>query len=84
MITKKEIEVLKLKKNGLTQVQIAKKINIAQSTVSLYLTKAQRKIKQAREDLKIAKELGISVDEELSDDKLIPTFKVNKKGEKKR
>ena len=63
MLTKKEIEVLKLKKTGLTQAQIAKKLNIAQSTVCIFLTKAHRKILQSMEDLKIIKELGIKVDE---------------------
>ena len=61
MITKKEIEILKLKKKGLTQAQIARKLNIAQPSVSLFLTKIKRKIKQVDEDLKIAKELGIKI-----------------------
>lgn len=64
MLTKKEIEVLKLKKKGLTQIQIAKKLRIAQSSVSIFITKANRKIKQAANDLKIAKEMGIDYEEE--------------------
>ncbi len=63
MLTKREIEVLKLKIGGLTQAQIAKKLNIAQSSVCIFLIKAQRKIKQAAEDLKVANELGIKVKE---------------------
>lgn len=61
MLTKKEIEVLKLKKKGLKQAQIAKKLRINQSSVSLFLSKAKRKIKEAAEDLKVAKELEIKI-----------------------
>ncbi len=66
MLTKKEIEVLKLKKKGLTQVQIAQKLNIAQSSVCIFLIKAKKKIKQATEDLNVVKELDIKI----KDDKI--------------
>ena len=61
MLTKREIEVLRLRKKGLTQVQIAKKLNIAQSSVCIFLAKTDRKIKQLAKDLKVVKELGIKV-----------------------
>ncbi len=59
MLTKKEIEVIKLKKKGLTQIEISKKLKISQPAVSGFYNNALRKIKQSKEILKIAKELGI-------------------------
>ncbi len=59
MLTPKEIKVLKLKINGLTQLTIAKKLKISQPAVSNFYKKALEKIKQAEEILKIKKELKI-------------------------
>ena len=38
LLTKKEIEVLKLKRKGFTQVEIAKKLKIKQSSVCIFLS----------------------------------------------
>jgi HTH-type transcriptional regulator, fmd operon transcriptional regulator len=59
MITEKEIEILKLKKKGLTQLQIAKKLKISQPAVSSFYNNAIRKIKDAEEILKLKGELLI-------------------------
>jgi HTH-type transcriptional regulator, fmd operon transcriptional regulator len=59
MLTEKEIEVLKLKKKGLTQTEIAEKIKISQPAVSNFYKKAINKIRQAEETIKLKKELGI-------------------------
>jgi transcriptional regulator len=59
MLTEKEIEVLKLKKSRLTQVDIARKLKISQPAVSSFYNRALKKIKQAEETLKIKKELGV-------------------------
>ena len=59
MLTQKEIEVLKLKKKGFTQIEIAKKLKISQPAVSSFYNNALKKIKDAEEVLKIKKELGI-------------------------
>lgn len=59
MLTKREIEVLKLKKKGLTQNEIAKKLKISQPAVSNFYKNALRKIRHADEIMKIKKELGI-------------------------
>jgi transcriptional regulator len=59
MLTEKEIEVLKLKKKGLTQIEIAKKLKITQPAVSSFYNKALNKIKQAEEIVKIKEEMGI-------------------------
>lgn len=59
MLTEKEIEVLKLKKSSLTQVEIAKKLKISQPAVSSFYNGAIKKIKQAEEVLKIKRELQL-------------------------
>lgn len=59
MLTEKEIEVLRLKKQGLNQLEIAKKLRISQPAVSNFYKNALTKIKQAEEIIKIKKELGV-------------------------
>jgi len=59
MLTEKEIKVLKLKKEGLTQSETAKKLKISQPAVSYFYNNALKKIKQAEEILRIKEELGI-------------------------
>lgn len=59
MLTEKEVEVLRLKRKGLTQQQIAKKLKISQPAVSNFYKKATSKIKDAEETIKLKKELGI-------------------------
>lgn len=59
MLTEKEHQVLKLKKQDKTQVDIAKRLNISQPAVSKFYNNALKKIKDAEEILKIKKELGI-------------------------
>ena len=59
MITEKEIEVLKLKRSGLKQAEIAKKLKISQPAVSNFYNNALNKIKQAEQVMKIKKELKI-------------------------
>jgi len=59
MLTEKEKEVLKLKKQGLNQLEIAKKLKISQPAVSNFYNNAIWKIKDAEEILKLKKELGV-------------------------
>jgi HTH-type transcriptional regulator, fmd operon transcriptional regulator len=59
MLTEKEVEVLKLKKQGLTQLEIAKKLKISQPAVSNFYNNALWKIKDAEETLKMKKEMKI-------------------------
>lgn len=59
MLTDKEIEVLKLKKKGLTQTDIAKKLKISQPAVSNFYNNALGKMREAEEIMKIKKELKI-------------------------
>lgn len=57
MLTKREIEILKLKSKGLTQIDIAKKLSITQPAVSDFYNNSLKKIRDSKEILKIAKEL---------------------------
>lgn len=59
MLTEKEVEVLKLKVKGLTQLEIAKKLKISQPAVSSFYNNALKKIKDAEEVLKLKKEIGV-------------------------
>ena len=59
MLTTKEIEVLKLRKKGLRQIEIAEKLGISQPSVSSFENKAYKKIRDSAEVLRLAKELGI-------------------------
>lgn len=60
MLTEKEVNVLKLKKQGLTQTEIAKKLKITQPAVSSFYNNALKKIKDAEETLNVKKELKLA------------------------
>ena len=64
MLTKKEIQVLELRKKRLIQVQIAEKLKISQPAVSAFESNALRKIKDAKRTLDFAKDAGINYEEE--------------------
>ena len=59
MLTQKEIDVLKLKKQGLTQVEIAKKLKISQPAVSSFYNNTLKKIADAKKVLELKKVLGL-------------------------
>jgi hypothetical protein len=59
MLTHKQVEVLKLKRKGLTQLEIAKKLKISQPAVSSFYNNALKKIQDAKQILKIKKELNL-------------------------
>jgi transcriptional regulator len=61
VLTRKEIEVLKLRKEGLTQVEVASKLKISQAAVSKFEKNAQAKIRDARKVSELVKKLGIEV-----------------------
>jgi len=67
MLTKKEIGILKLKKKGLTQVEISKILKISQPAVSGFYNNALKKVREARKISEIAEKLKIK----LEDDELI-------------
>ena len=59
MLTEKEIEVLKLKSKGLKQLEISKKLKITQPAVSGMYNNAIKKIRESKEVIRIAKEMGV-------------------------
>ena len=64
MLTKKEKQILELRKKGLKQNEIASKLKISQPAVSAFFTNALKKIRQAKKTIDFVKELGIEYEEE--------------------
>ncbi len=64
MLTKKEIEVLKLRKKGLTQLEIAKILKISQPAVSGFYNNSLKKIREARKVSEIAEKLKLKLEDE--------------------
>ena len=62
MLTQKEIEVLRLKNQGLMQLEIAKKLKISKQAVSSFYNNALRKIREAEEIHQLKEELGIKLE----------------------
>jgi len=64
MLTKKEKEILELRKKGLKQSDIASKLKISQPAVSSFETNALRKIRSAKGVMDFVKKLGVAYEEE--------------------
>lgn len=64
LLTEKEIEVLQLRKLGLTQVEVSKKIGISQAAVSSFEKNAYKKIDDSYEILRIAAALKVEAETE--------------------
>ena len=64
MLTKKEKQILELRKKGLKQSQIASKLKISQPAVSAFESNAMRKIRDARKVIDFVKDFGIEYEEE--------------------
>ena len=64
MLTKKEKEILDLRKKGLKQEQIATKLKISQPAVSAFENNALRKIKEAKLLMEYVKEMKIKYEED--------------------
>ncbi len=64
MLTKKEKQILELRKKGLKQNEIASKLKISQPAVSAFESNALRKIRTAKKVMDFVKKLGIEYEEE--------------------
>ena len=64
MLTKKEIEVLKLRKKGLIQQEIARILKISQPAVSGFYNNSLKKIREARKVSEIAEKLKLKPGDE--------------------
>jgi HTH-type transcriptional regulator, fmd operon transcriptional regulator len=61
LLTEKEIEVLKLRRAGLTQVDVASRLNVSQAAVSSFEKNAFRKIEDSKEVIKFANSMKLKV-----------------------
>ena len=59
MLTEKEIQILKMKNEGLKQKEIAKKLKISQPAVSSFYNNVIWKIKDAEETIKLKNDLRV-------------------------
>lgn len=65
MITRKEKEILLLRlKDDLTQIDVAKKLNISQAAVSKFERTAFKKIKDSYKIIGFAEKLGVKIEED--------------------
>ena len=64
MLTRKEKQVLELRKKGLKQNEIASKLKISQPAVSAFVNNALRKIRNAKKTMEFVEKLGIDYEEE--------------------
>jgi transcriptional regulator len=60
-LTEKEINVLQLRNQGLTQVEVAKRLKISQAAVSDFEKNAYRKLVDAQQMLEFAKDAKIKL-----------------------
>ncbi len=64
MLTDKELQILTLRKEGLLQIEIAKRLKMTQGAISRFEANAKRKIREAKDELAMLERLGIDIDEE--------------------
>jgi transcriptional regulator len=59
MLTSKEIEVLQLRKLGLTQIEVAKKLGVSQAAISSFEKNALKKIEDAKKVELFARQMNM-------------------------
>ncbi|MCF7872399.1 LuxR C-terminal-related transcriptional regulator [Candidatus Woesearchaeota archaeon] len=64
MLTKKEIQVLELRKKGLKQIEVANSLKITQAAVSKFETNALSKIKEAKRTIELIKKMNLEIEED--------------------
>lgn len=64
MLTRKERQILELRRKGLKQVDIASKLKISQPAVSAFENNALRKIRDAKQIIDFVKKTGVEYEEE--------------------
>ncbi len=64
MLTEKELQILTLRKEGLLQTEIAKRLKMTQGAISRFEANAKKKIRQAKEELAMLERLGIDIENE--------------------
>ncbi len=71
MLTEKELQVLVLRREGLLQTDIAKRLKITQGAVSRFEANARKKVREAKKELAILERLGIDIEDETPDSELL-------------
>ena len=64
MLTKKERQILELRKKGMKQEDVASRLKISQPAVSSFERNALKKIREAKQVVDLAGAMGIKYDEE--------------------
>ena len=64
MLTKKEMQILELRKKGMKQEDIASRLRISQPAVSSFERNALKKIREAKQVVEIADSMGIKYDDD--------------------
>ena len=64
MLTKKEKEILTLRKKGLKQSEIASHLKISQPAVSAFENNALKKIREAQRTIAFIEKIGLEVEDE--------------------
>ncbi|HJN57180.1 MAG: LuxR C-terminal-related transcriptional regulator [Candidatus Woesearchaeota archaeon] len=64
MLTKKEKQILELRKRGFKQSEIASKLKISQPAVSSFVNNSLNKIRNAKKTMEFVEKLGIKYEEE--------------------
>ena len=64
MLTKKERQILELRKKGMKQEDIASRLRISQPAVSSFERNALKKIREAKQVVEIADSMGIKYDDD--------------------
>ncbi len=64
MLTEKELQILTLRKEGLLQIDIAKRLKMTQGAISRFEANAKRKIREAKIELSMLERLGIDIEDE--------------------
>ena len=64
MLTKKEKQILELRKRGFKQSEIASKLKISQPAVSSFVNNSLNKIRNAKKTMVFVEKLGIKYEEE--------------------
>ena len=64
MLTKKERQILELRKKGMKQKEIASKLKISQPAVSAFESNAIRKIRDSKAVMELVKNMGIEYEAE--------------------
>jgi len=62
MLTKREIEIFSLRREGLTQKEIAKKLKLSQPAISKFENNIKKKTNDSLETINILRKMGVKIE----------------------